>query len=174
MAPRSRVTGKLLIEPTASPAVDATIHFMLDKDAQILITISPLFSKIAPDPMAACNGHILEQTVAAFITDRAIMGMVHHEPLDHMLAEVDCLFIGRRNDHTVLGIDHAAHLHPFDRALQKLHRTHAAGADRSQAGMIAETRDDDAQPFGGLNHFHPFRNFYFKTVNLQLGHITSL
>ena len=89
------VTRKLLIETTAPPAMDATIHFMLNKYAQILITISSLFSKIAPHTMTARYGHILKQTVASFVTDRAIMGMVHHEPLDHMLAEVHCLSIGR-------------------------------------------------------------------------------
>jgi hypothetical protein len=47
------VPGELLIEPPAPPAVDAAIHFVLDKDTEILITIGPFLSQVAPDPMTA-------------------------------------------------------------------------------------------------------------------------
>jgi hypothetical protein len=89
------ITGKFLVETATSPAMDTPIHLVLDKDAQILVTVSPLFSKITSDAMATRYRHILEQTVATFVTDRAIMGMIHHEPLNDMLAKVDCFFIGR-------------------------------------------------------------------------------
>ena len=160
------VTRKLLIETTAPPAMDATIHFMLNKDAQILITISSLFSKIAPHTMTARYGHILEQTVASFITNRTVMRMVHHEPLDHMLAEIDSLLMSGRNDHPVLSVDHAAHLNAFDRAIQKHHRTHAACAHGSEGGMVAETGNDDPQPRRSLDHLHPFWDFDLKIVDL--------
>jgi hypothetical protein len=88
------IAGKLLIEPATSPAVDTTIHFVLDKDAQVLIMISPLFPEVAPDPMASCYGHVLKQAMPAFITDRAVVGMVHHEPFNDVLTEIDCLFVG--------------------------------------------------------------------------------
>jgi hypothetical protein len=89
------VTRKFLIESPASPAMDTAVHFMLDKDAEVLITIGPFLSQVAPDPMAAGNGHILKETVPAFVADRAIMGMVHHQPLDHMLAKIDSLLMNR-------------------------------------------------------------------------------
>ncbi len=49
------ITGKLLIEPATSPAVDTTVHFVLDKDAQGLIMISSLFPEVVSDPMAPCH-----------------------------------------------------------------------------------------------------------------------
>ena len=58
------VTGELLIEPTASPTMDATIHLMLDKDAEVLVVIGPLFPEVASDPMATGNGHVLKQDSA--------------------------------------------------------------------------------------------------------------
>jgi hypothetical protein len=139
--------------------MDATVHFMLDKDAEILITIGPFLSQVASDPMAAGNGHILKEAVSAFITDRTVMGMVHHEPLDHMLAETDSLLMSGRYDHPVLGVDHAAHLNAFDRAVQEHHRTHAAGAHGPQAGMVAEAWNSYSELRSSLDHLHPLWNF---------------
>jgi hypothetical protein len=87
------ITGKLLIEPAASPAVDTTIHLVLDKDAKVLITISSLSPKVVPDPMASCYGHVLEQTMSSFIADRTVMRMVHHEPFDDVFTEIGSLLI---------------------------------------------------------------------------------
>ena len=70
------VPGEFLIESTAAPAVDATIHFMLNEWSHVLILVSPLLSRVASDPVAARNGHVLEQAVATFITDRAVVRMV--------------------------------------------------------------------------------------------------
>jgi hypothetical protein len=120
--------------------------------------------------MAAGNGHILKEAVSSFITDRAVMGVVHHEPLDHMLAEINSLLMSRRNDHSVLSVDHAAHLNAFDRAVQEHHRTHAACAHRPQASMVAETGNGDSQLRRSLDHLHPLWDFNFKIVNLQLRH----
>jgi hypothetical protein len=53
------IAGKLLIESAAPPAVDTPIHLVLDKDAKVLITISSLLPKVAPDPMTSCYGHVL-------------------------------------------------------------------------------------------------------------------
>jgi hypothetical protein len=160
------IPGKLLIKPATSPAVDTTIHFVLDKDAQVLIPISPLFPQIAPDPVASGYRHILEQTVAAFVADGAIMGVVHHEPFDHVPAEIDGLFVRGRYGHAIASIHHAAHLHPFDRAFQELYRAHPAGANRPESLMVAESWDDDAQPCCSLNHLRSLFDFYFSTVNL--------
>jgi hypothetical protein len=159
------VAGKLLIEPAASPTVDTPVHLVLNKDAKVLITIRPLLSKVVSDPMASCYGHVLKQTMPSFIADRAIVGMVHHEPFDDVFTEIDSFFIRRRYDHAIVSIHHAAHLDPFDRTFQKPHRTHSTGPDGSQTGMVAKPRDDDAEPRRCLNDFRPLLNFYFKTIN---------
>jgi hypothetical protein len=163
-------TGKLLIKPTASPTVDTTIHLMLDQRAEVLVAIGPFFPQVAPDPMTPGNRQILKQTVPTFITDRAVMGMVHHQPFNHVFTEIDRFLVSRRYDHALLPIRHAAHLHPFDRAFKKLHRAHATGTNRSKGWMEAEPRDDDAQSGSSLDHLRPFRNFYFQSVDLQLRH----
>jgi hypothetical protein len=83
------------------------------------------------------------------------MRVVHHEPLDDVFPEVYSFVIRGRDDHAVLGIDHAAHLNPLYRTFHEFHRTHPAGADRPQAVMIAEPGDDDLRG-GRLNHFYPW------------------
>ena len=128
------VAGKFLIETAAPLAVDAAVHLVLNEDAQVLVTVGPLLPGIAPQPVAAGHGHILKEAVSPFIADRAVMGVIHHEPLDDMSSEIHGLVVGGRDDHAVLGIDHAAHLNALDRSLQKFHRTHPAGADRPEAG----------------------------------------
>ncbi len=75
--------------------MDAPVHLMPDEYAQVLILVSPLLAEISPGPMTPCNGHVLKETVAALVTDRAIMRVVHHEPFDHMFSEVHGFFIGR-------------------------------------------------------------------------------
>jgi hypothetical protein len=139
---------------------------MLDKDTQVLITISPFFPQIASYPVASGNRHVLEQTVAAFIADGTVVGMVHHEPFDHVPAEIDGFFVSGRYGHAIASVHHAAHLYPFDRAFQELHCTDPAGTDRSEPRMVAESWDDDAQPCCGLNHLRSLFDFYFDTVNL--------
>jgi hypothetical protein len=164
--PQVAITGKLLIESPASPAVNAAVHLVLDEDAQVLIMVGPFLAEITPDPLAACNRHILEETVPALVADGAVVGMIHHEPFNDMSAEVDRLFVCGGDDHAIAGIHHATHLDTFDRAFQKLHRAHAASAHRPETGMIAETRDDDTEPGSCLNHPHPLGDFNFETVDL--------
>jgi hypothetical protein len=94
------------------------------------------------------------------------MGVVHHEPFDHVLSKIDCLLMSRRDNHPILGIDHTAHLNAFGRTFQEHHRTHAAGTHRSQTGMVAETGDDDPQPRRSLNDFHPFWDFDLQVIDL--------
>jgi hypothetical protein len=146
--------------------VDTAIHFVLDENAEILIMIGSLFPQVATYPVASRNGHILEQAVSAFIADRAVMGMVHHKPFDHVPAEIDGLLIGRRHDHPVGDIHHTAHLYPFDGSFEKLHGAHPAGTDGPESLMVAEPRDDDPQPRRGLNDLRSRFDVYFDTVNL--------
>src|SRR5512135_1194065 len=105
----------------------------------------------------------------AFIANRTIMGMVHHEPLDHLSAEIDGFCIHGRNHQAIPDLGHAAHLDAFERDFT-LDRANPAGSHGSQSGVIAETRDYDAQPFSRLNDLHPLGSFNFMTVNDEFGH----
>jgi hypothetical protein len=138
---------------------------MLDKNTQVLIPISPLLAQVPSDPVTPGNGQGLQEAVPAFITDRAIMGVVHHEPLNHLSTEIDGLLIGGGNHQAIPGFDHTAHLDPFDRTVT-LHRADPAGPYGPQGRVVAEAGDDDTQPLGRLDDFHPVGDFYFMTVNL--------
>jgi hypothetical protein len=166
------VAGKFLIESRTPVTVNTTIHFVLDQRTQILIPIGPLHPKISSDPVPARNRHVLEQTVAPFIANRAIMGVVKHEPFNHVLTKIHCLFVGGRYYHAILSIDHAAHLHALEGAFQKLHGADPAGAHRSQGGMVAEARNHDAQSFRGLNHLCSRWNFYFPIIYDEFRHVS--
>jgi hypothetical protein len=159
------IAGKFLIETRAAIAVDTTIHLMLQQGAQILIGIGSLMPLKAPDTMSSGNCHILQQAVTAFITNRAIMGMVEHQPFDHMFAKVDRLIIGGRYDHAVLGISHAAHLNPFQGSLQKFNGTNTASTHGSQGRMITKPWDHNAKLFRGLDYLGPGGNFYFTIID---------
>ena len=111
--------------------------------------------------------------MAPFIAYRAIMGVVKHEPFNHVLTKIHCLFVGGRYYHAILSIDHAAHLHALEGAFQKLHGADPAGAHRSQSGMVAEARNHDAQSFRGLNHLCSHWNFYFPIIYDELWHDKS-
>jgi hypothetical protein len=165
-SPQVTIAGKLLIETPAPPALNAAIHFVLDEYPQVLIGVGSLLSEVAPYPMTSGHGEILKQTMSPFITDRTVVRMVHHQPSNHMFPEIDCLFVGGRYRHAIASIDHATHLHPFDRTLEKLHRADPAGTDGSEAWMKTEPRDDNAQPRRSLYHLRPGLHFYFKAVNL--------
>jgi hypothetical protein len=120
--------------------------------------------------MSTRNCRILEQAVAPFITNRAIMGMVQHQPFDYVLTELNRLFIGSGNYHAVFHIDHAAHLHAFKRPLQELHRTNTARTHRPQGLMVTEARNHYAQLLRGFDYLCPFRDFYLTIVDYYLCH----
>jgi hypothetical protein len=96
--------------------------------------------------------------------------MVLHKQFDYPFTKLNRFFVGRRNDHPVPGVDHAAHLNALERALDEFDRTHTAGADRSHRLVITEARDYDTQPFGGIYDLTPLRDLYFEIVNDQPWH----
>jgi hypothetical protein len=117
---------------------------------------------------------ILQKALSALVAYRTIQRMIDHQQFNHPFSELNRLFVGCRNDHSILSIDHAAHLHAFKRPLDKLDGTHPAGAYRPQRLVVAEARNYNAQPFGGVDDFAPRRDLYFKIVNDQPWHGTDI
>ena len=124
--PQVAVTRELLVEPAAPPAVDAPVHLVLDKASEELVPVGPLEPPVAPEAVASGHGHVLKKAVAALVADRAVVGMVEHEPLHDVAAEVDRLLVRGRHNHAIGDVDHAAHLDPFDRAVDEFHGAHPA------------------------------------------------
>ena len=160
------ISGVLLVVARTAVALDASVHLMLNQWAQVLIGMGAFEPLVAPHAMAAGNRQVLEQAVSPFIAHRAVMGMVEHEPFDHMFSEIHGLCIRGRNHHAVHGRDHTTHLDAFDGAFLKVDGADTAGAHGSQGRVIAEPRYDDAQALGGFDHLGAGRNFNFAVVDL--------
>jgi hypothetical protein len=108
------ITRKFLIKSAASETVNTAVHFMLYERAQILIRVSALWPQITPEAVSARDGFILKEAVPPFVTDRAVVWVMEHEPLDDIFAKRHGLFVRGGNHHALLGIYHTAHLHAFD------------------------------------------------------------
>jgi len=76
-------SGVIPIKPDTPVALDAAVHLVIYKRPQILIQIGPLFEPISPIYMTGHYRHVLKMTFSAFITDRAIVGMVDHQPFNN-------------------------------------------------------------------------------------------
>jgi hypothetical protein len=169
-SPQVPVPRKVLIKTPTSKAMDTAVHFVLDKRAKILIVVGTLSPQIPADRVATRNGLILQKAMAPFITDRAVMGVMKHEPFYDVSPEFRGFRVCGGYHHTVLGFLHAAHLNTFDRTLEELYGADTAGTHRPQGRMIAESRYHDAQSFSGLYDLCPLRDFYFEIVDDQFRH----
>jgi hypothetical protein len=87
--------------------------------------------------------------------------MIHHEPFNDMLPEIDGFFIRGRYNHAILSVDHAAHLDALDWTFYELDRTETAGPHRAQTLMIAEAGNHDAQALGCYDHLRPLGDLDF-------------
>ncbi len=112
---------------------------------------------IAADAVAAGDGEILQLAFAPLVADRAVVGVVDHQPFDDLPAHRHRLGVGCRDDHAVLGREHAGHLDALYRAVQHLHGADPAGAGLAQRRMPAEVRDRDAHALGRLQHVRRLR-----------------
>ena len=50
----------VFVEPNATIALDASVHFMVNKRSQVLIPVCPLFVVKSPDGMPRHYGHVLK------------------------------------------------------------------------------------------------------------------
>src|SRR5208283_4979415 len=126
------------------------------------------------DTVSAGPCFILQQALSALVANRTIQRMINHQQFNYPFSELNRLFVGCRNDHSILSIDHAAHLHAFERPLDKFDGTHPAGAYGPQRLVVAKAGNYNAQPFGCVDYFAPRRDLYFKIVNYQPWHGTDI
>jgi hypothetical protein len=164
------VSGKFLVKPGTPVTMDTAVHFMLNVWPQVLVLIGPLLAPVPADTVSAGPCFILQKALSALVAYGTIQGMILHQQLDYSFAKLHCLFVGCRNHHPVLSIDHATHLNAFKGALDEFDRTHPAGANRSHRLVIAEARNHDAQSFSGVDDFAPLWHLDFKIVNDQPRH----
>ena len=66
----------------AAETLNAPIHLMANERAEGLITMRPLREVRTPVDMSGHDRHILQMALPSFITYRAVVWMIHHQPFD--------------------------------------------------------------------------------------------
>ena len=132
----------------APVAGDAAVHLVRDKRPQLLIIVGALGEAVAAEAVAGHYRHILQVTVTAFFTDRAIVRVVGHQPLDHAFTELLRFTVIDGDEGAVGCRGHTGHHQTaarIFRVLVLLYRTLAASADASQRRMPAKVRNIKAE-----------------------------
>ena len=148
-----RIARDLLGEARAAVAEDAALaveqHEVADRDRLLevpLLLDEPALAR----PVGV--GVVLQRALAALVADRAVERVVDEQELEDAVLR---LLRGRRlgvDDHAVGDRDHAARLQRRPAAGVDVDDAHAAHADRPHPRVVAEARDVDAGPLGGVDH----------------------
>ena len=104
---------------------------MVDEGAEILIAVGALGKTVAPIRMAGHQGHILQMAVAAFVTHRAIVWVVDHQPFDHAGPKRLSIRVIDGDMSIGGGGGHTGHDQPTPRVLRVSELLHGALAARS-------------------------------------------
>jgi hypothetical protein len=91
--------------------------------------------------------------------------MIQHEPFNNELAELHRFRMGCGYNHSVLGIDHAAHLNAPEFLVQHFDGAHPACPDRTENPVVAESGNHNAELFRRFDDLGPLRNFNFSIVD---------
>ena len=140
--------GVVLIEAHATVAGDAAVHFVGNERAEVLVLVGTLGEAITALVVAGHHGHVLQVAVTAFLTDRAVVGVVGHQPFDDAGAERLGFFIVDGDPGVVGGWGHARHDDATTGVVLVgvlLDRTLATGTDATESGVPAEIRNIEAE-----------------------------
>src|SRR3990170_318828 len=80
-------TGIVTVKTYTPITLYAPVHFVMNKRPQILIVISAFLVVEATVIVARHHRHVLQMTTAAFITYRAIMRMIGHQPFNYLFTK---------------------------------------------------------------------------------------
>ncbi len=160
----------------AAIAGDAAVHLVADERTEFLVAVGALGEAVAAAGMAGHHRHVLQVAVAAFLADRAIVGMVGHQPFDHAGAKLPGFVVSDGNVAVVGSRRHAGHHQPaagvvgigvlLDRAL-------AAGADAAQRRMPAEIGNIKTERQAGLQQVVGAVDLIFLAVYMNRCHGVS-
>src|SRR6185437_11900931 len=70
------------IESHTAVALDASVHLVPNERAEILITIRPFRKPVATVDMPSHDRHVLQMTLPSFVSHRAVVWMIHHQPFN--------------------------------------------------------------------------------------------
>ena len=122
---------------------------------EVLVAEGALEAGVAPVAVPGHHRHVLQVALAALVADRAVVGVAHHQQLDHLGAEAHGLGVVDGDARALLRLGHAGH---DDLALLlavapgpvEAHRALPAGADRAHRRVPAEERQVEAQREGDV------------------------
>src|SRR5687768_7891208 len=136
------------IKPGTAVALDAAVHLVIDKRAQVLVVKRALSASVTAIGMPCHYRHILEVAFAALVAHWTIMGVVDHQPFDHAGAELPRLRIVDGDASAIRDWRHASH-HNLAAlvilVLELLDRTLTTGAHRTQRGVPAKIWQVESQ-----------------------------
>src|SRR5208283_672890 len=149
------------VKSDAPVTLDTAVHFVINKRAQVLVTVSTFFEP-EPSVIVPCHySHILEVAFSSFITNRAVMRVVDHKQLDYALPESQHFRVVNRYARTVRNRRHAGHYYPSALVMfvfKLFYGTLPAGAYRMHRGMPAEIRYIEAQREARMEQVVPILN----------------
>jgi hypothetical protein len=114
---------------------------------------------------AVAEYHVLQFALAALVAHRAIQRVVGEQEFQHVLAGRGHLR-GLGPHHHALGDGKRAGRHQLGHLLH-FHQAHAAGGLQREALVVAERRDLDAHPPGGVDHQRPRRGLDLPAVDRE-------
>src|SRR5690606_6470986 len=123
--------------------------------------------------VAGHHRHVLQVTVATFLTYRAVVRVVDHQPLDDAGAEGLGFLVVDGDPAVVGGRRHARHDQPAAGVILVavlLDRTLAAGADAAERRVPAEVGDIEAERQTGLQQVVRPIDFVVFAVYVDSGH----
>ena len=141
-------TGVVVVKAHTAVTGNTPVHLMGNERPQILVPTCALAEPVTAAIMAGHHRHVLQVTVPALFTHRAVVGVVDHQPFHYTGTEGFGFLIVDINAGLVCGRRHAGHhqhalvvvlvLVLFDRAL-------AAGAHTAHGRVPAEIRNIQAE-----------------------------
>jgi hypothetical protein len=101
--------GVIFVKAHAPVALNTAIHLVVYEWTQVLVTVSAFPESITPVTVPGHDCHILEMAFTAFIADWAVMGMINHQPFNHLCPKHDRFGVIDRNTRAIRGRGHASH-----------------------------------------------------------------
>jgi hypothetical protein len=132
---------------------------MVDMGSQILVKVGPFCKSIPTVMVAGHHGHVLEVAFPAFITHRAVMGMVGHEKFNNRSPELKGFRVIDGDAHVIADRRHAGHDDFAGNIFfipKPLHSALAACANRPDGRVPAEIRDIKSQGQAGMKEILAF------------------
>jgi hypothetical protein len=167
----------ITIEPDTTVTLDAAVHLVIDKRAEVLVFVRAFIEARPAVIMAGHDRHVLKVAFSALVADRAVMGMVQHEPFDHAGPEGPRIGIVDGQAHSIDHRGHAGHGDPAPRVLVILEHFDSAltaRADRVQGRVPAEVGKVESKGQAGPEEVLAFFNLMGLIVDVDRNHDISV